>query len=189
MCALVSRLGERSVRGLTRRQLTRGKIGSLLKRRGFGAPYLLLKCLLCRLPSRLRLAHCRLTRGGQRPPPLPTVVAGRSRDEASFPDESQRSRRGRLVDADCIREFRRRQIRNRLQYLQRRELRGVEITISERCLIQRRRRSRRLTQRRAVARKRLQFHGGNLKINNKCICMRCQVPDRRGQRIGGPRYH
>src|ERR1700730_4455667 len=133
------------------RQLTRCKIGGSLKRRGFGAPDVLLKCLLCRLPPRIQPAHCRLTRGGQLPPPLSTVTARCTRYETTFPDESQRSRCGRLVDADCISEFRRGQLRSRLQHLQRRVLRGMETAISENCLIQSCRRSGRLTQRRAVA--------------------------------------
>src|SRR6266403_2238276 len=59
----------------------------------------------------------------------------------------------RLVDADCIRQLSRGQVRDRVQYLQRRVLRGVQIAVGEHFLIENGDGSGDLAHRRAVARK------------------------------------
>jgi len=118
-------------RGGLRHQLGRGKIGCLLKRRGFSTPNLLLECSLCRVPRGSQLSKHQLTRGGQRPPPLSAVVARSAHNQVSFLNKSQRSRRGCLVDANRIGKIRCREIRGSLQHLQCRVLREGQTTAGE----------------------------------------------------------
>lgn len=145
-----------------RRQLGRDQMSCFLEYRGLGTPDLFFERLLCRLPCRSQFSIHRLARGGQHPAPLSAVAAGRILHQAAFLDESQGSRRSRLIDADRSGKLRRRQIRGCAQHLQHRVLRGVQAAVGERGFVQRGHRPRGLAQRRAIAGKRQQFHGGYL---------------------------
>jgi len=86
--------------------------------------------------------------------PLATVIAGRIRNQAALLDESQCSRRGRLVDADRIGKLRRGEIRSSIQHLQHSVLSRVQAAVSEDRLIECGHGPRGLPERRAITGKR-----------------------------------
>src|ERR1700730_5840410 len=163
-----------SVAASARRQLAGGKIARFLESLGFGAPKSLLKCRLRCLPLWSQPPKRRLACRGQRPAPFSTIAAGGIDHETLLPDKSQGSRCGGLIDPHCIGKISRSQVRNKLQHLQRRVLRGMEVAVSEDLLVQCGHRSRRLAECRTVTGKRLQFHRCHLKAKCRCICMFCQ---------------
>ena len=148
----------RTIRTSTCRQLAGSKIGRFFERLGFRAPNSLLKGRLRRLPLGFQPPKRRLAHGCQRPAPLSTIAAGSVDHKTALSDKSQGSRCGGLVDSQCIGKIGRGQVRDELQRLQHRELRGMEVAVGEDLLVQCGHRSRRLSECRAVTRKRLQFH-------------------------------
>ena len=147
------------IRASTRRQFAGSKIGRFFERLGFCAPYSLLEGRLRGLPPGFQLPKRRLARGCQRPAPLSTIAAGSVDHKTTLSYKSQGSRCGGLVDSQCICKISRGQVRNILQCLQHRVLRGMEAAaVSEDLLVQGGHRSCRLSECGAVARERLQFH-------------------------------
>src|ERR1700675_2255191 len=91
-----------TIRASTRRQLAGSKIGRFFERLRFRAPNSLLKGRLRRLPLGFQPPKRRLARGCQRPAPLSTIAAGCVDHEAALSKKRQGSRRGGLVDSQCI---------------------------------------------------------------------------------------
>jgi hypothetical protein len=151
-----------TIRASTSRQLAGSKIGRFFERLGFCSPNALLEGRLRRLPLGFQPPKRRLARGCQRPAPLSTIAAGSVDHKTALSDKSQGSRCGGLVDSQCIGKIGRGQVRDELQRLQHRVLRGMEAAAGEDLLVQYGHRSRRLSEGRAVTRKRLQFHGSHL---------------------------
>src|SRR6266446_2034914 len=144
--------------GSTRRQAAGGRIRCSLQCHGFRAPQTLLKGLLRGLPGRSQLSQLRLPFRGQGPAPLPAVSSDSIDRKTTLANQRQSSCGRRLVDANCVRQLSRGQVRDRVEYLQRRVLRGVQVAVGEHFLIENGHGSGNLAHRRAVARKRLQFH-------------------------------
>jgi hypothetical protein len=147
-----------TIRASTRRQLAGSKIGRFFQRLGFRAPNALLEGRLRRLPLGFQPPKRCPARGCQRPAPLSSIAAGSVDHKAALSKKRQCSRRGGLVDSQCIGKISRGQLRNELQRLQHSVLRGMDAAVGEDLLVQCGHRSRRLSESRAVTGKRLQFH-------------------------------
>src|SRR6266853_2841706 len=176
--------------GSTRRQSAGGKIRCSLQRHGLRAPQTLLKGFLRGLPGRSQLSQLRLPFRGQGPAPLPAVSSDSIDRKTTLPNQRQGSCGRRLVNANCLRQFRRGQVRDRVEYLQRRVLRGVQTAVGEQFLIENGHGSGNLAHCRAVTRKRLQFHTFTPQVHYMHIHLLSRLSEReaKGQcfeQIGG----
>src|SRR5882672_10216779 len=140
----------RTIRTSTRRQLAGSKIGRFFERLGFCSPNALLEGRLRRLPLGFQPPKRCPARGCQRPAPLSTIAAGSVDYMTALSKKSQGSRCSGLVDSQCIGKISRGQVRDELQRLQHRVLRGMEAAVGEDLLVQYGHRSRRLSECRAV---------------------------------------
>ena len=110
----------------------------------------LLEGLLRGLPLWPQSAQLRLSFCAQRPPALPTISANAVAREPGFLDQRQSPGGGRLIDANYLSQFARRQIRCQLECLQRRVLRRVKAAVAKHVLVKHRYRPSNLAQSRAI---------------------------------------
>jgi hypothetical protein len=101
-----------------------------------------------------------LSLGGESPVAPPPVATDRIVCKTSLLDQRQCPRRRGLVNAKRLGQLRCRQMRDRIEKLQRRVLRGREAAVGEHVLVEYSRSSGGLSKSCAITGERFQFHGG-----------------------------
>ena len=140
-----------------------------------GAPQPSLDHRLRPFPLRLDPAKRGFPEGRETPPPFPSIGPCSVHHKFTLLHQCERSSRRGLVDPNKLPDLRRLKVWRSFESLQDGELRYTDSTVRERLFVKGSRGSGCLTQRGAIARQGLKFHGVG---HDTCICMSVSTHER-----------